>query len=72
MAAAQLLINERGLGILETGFYYWFQVDIGLIMARRLILTGSKVLGVAEIMPYSSGLKRNIVQCLEDFNIPLF
>ncbi len=45
--------------------------DIGLIMARRMTLEGSKVLGVYEIMPYSSGLHRNIIQCLEDFNIPL-
>lgn len=46
--------------------------DIGLIMARRLTLEGTKVEGVAEIMPYSNGLKRNIVQCLDDFNIPLY
>ncbi len=46
--------------------------DIGLIMARRMTLEGAKVLGVAEIMPYSNGLNRNIVQCLEDFNIPLY
>lgn len=46
--------------------------DIGLIMARRMTLEGAKVLAVAEIMPYSSGLKRNIKQCLEDFNIPLY
>ena len=46
--------------------------DIGLIMARRMTLEGAKVLAVSEIMPYSSGLKRNIVQCLEDFNIPLY
>lgn len=46
--------------------------DIGLIMARRMTLEGAKVLGVAEIMPYSNGLPRNIKQCLEDFNIPLF
>ena len=46
--------------------------DIGLIMARRLTLEGAKVLGVAEIMPYSNGLNRNIVQCLHDFNIPLY
>lgn len=45
--------------------------DIGLIMARRMTLEGAKVLAVAELMPYSGGLKRNIVQCLEDFNIPL-
>lgn len=46
--------------------------DIGLIMARRMTLEGAKVVGVAEIMPYSNGLNRNIVQCLEDFNIPLY
>ena len=46
--------------------------DIGLIMARRMQLEGASVLGVAEIMPYSNGLNRNIVQCLNDFNIPLF
>lgn len=46
--------------------------DIGLIMARRLTLEGAKVLRVCEIMPYSSGLARNIAQCLDDFGIPLF
>ena len=46
--------------------------DIGLIMARRMTLEGAKVLAVCEIMPYSSGLKRNIVQCLDDFGIPLY
>lgn len=46
--------------------------DIGLIMARRLTLEGAHVLGVAEIMPYSNGLPRNVKQCLEDFNIPLY
>lgn len=45
--------------------------DIGLIMARRMTLQGAKVKMVAEIMPYSGGLKRNIVQCLDDFDIPL-
>lgn len=45
--------------------------DIGLIMARRMSLQGAKVKLVAEIMPYSGGLKRNIVQCLDDFGIPL-
>ena len=45
--------------------------DIGLIMARRLRFEGAEVVGVYEIMPYPSGLKRNIVQCLEDYNIPL-
>lgn len=46
--------------------------DIGLIMARRLTLEGAKVLAVAELMPYSNGLNRNIVQCLHDFDIPLY
>ena len=46
--------------------------DIGLIMARRMTLEGAKVLAVVELMPYSNGLTRNIVQCLEDFNIPLY
>lgn len=45
--------------------------DIGLIMARRMTLEGAKVLCVCEIMPYSGGLARNIVQCLDDFGIPL-
>lgn len=46
--------------------------DIGLIMARRMTLEGAKVHAVCEIMPYSSGLKRNIEQCLNDFDIPLY
>lgn len=46
--------------------------DIGLIMARRMTLEGAKVQCVAEIMPYSGGLKRNIVQCLNDYDIPLY
>ncbi|MEW9094851.1 MAG: FAD-dependent oxidoreductase [Clostridiaceae bacterium] len=45
--------------------------DIGLIMARRLTLEGAEVQAVAELMPFSGGLTRNIVQCLDDFNIPL-
>ncbi len=45
--------------------------DIGLIMARRMTLEGAKVLCVCELMPYSNGLNRNIVQCLEDYSIPL-
>ena len=45
--------------------------DIGLIMARRMTLEGAKVKVVAELMPYSGGLKRNIVQCLDDYDIPL-
>ena len=68
--AAQLYMNIEGytLGkrvvILGSG-------DIGLIMARRLTLEGAKVLGVYEVLPYSGGLTRNIVQCLEDYGIPL-
>jgi NADPH-dependent 2,4-dienoyl-CoA reductase/sulfur reductase-like enzyme len=46
--------------------------DIGLIMARRMTLEGATVVGVAELMPYSNGLPRNMKQCLEDFNIPLY
>ena len=46
--------------------------DIGLIMARRMTLEGAKVLAVCEIMPYSNGLNRNIAQCLNDYNIPLY
>ena len=67
---AQRLVNMEGylpgrrVVILGSG-------DIGLIMARRMTLEGAKVLCVAELMPYSGGLKRNIVQCLDDFNIPL-
>ncbi len=67
---AQRLVNMEGwmpgkeVVILGSG-------DIGLIMARRMTLEGAKVRCVAEIMPYSGGLKRNIVQCLEDFDIPL-
>lgn len=68
---AQRLINIDGLEvgkevvILGSG-------DIGLIMARRLTLEGCHVNCVCEIMPYSTGLKRNIVQCLDDYGIPLF
>ena len=46
--------------------------DIGLIMARRMTLEGAKVLACVEVMPYSGGLTRNIVQCLDDFDIPLY
>ena len=46
--------------------------DIGLIMARRLTLEGAKVICVSEIMPYSNGLNRNIAQCLNDYDIPLY
>ena len=68
---AQKFINVKGYAvgkrvvILGSG-------DIGLIMARRLTLEGAKVLAVCEIMPFSSGLKRNIEQCLNDFGIPLY
>lgn len=68
---AQKLINCEGymvgkkVVILGSG-------DIGLIMARRMTLEGAKVEAVCEIMSYSGGLTRNIVQCLEDFNIPLY
>ena len=67
---AQRLVNMEGfmqgkeIVILGSG-------DIGLIMARRMTLEGAKVKVVAELMPYSGGLQRNIVQCLEDFGIPL-
>ena len=67
---AQRLVNIEGflpgrrVVILGSG-------DIGLIMARRMTLEGAKVLVVAELMPYSGGLKRNIVQCLNVFDIPL-
>jgi len=67
---AQRLVNIEGympgkeVVILGSG-------DIGLIMARRMTLEGAKVKVVAELMPYSGGLKRNIVQCLDDFSIPL-
>lgn len=68
--AAQRFVNMEGYNvgkevvILGSG-------DIGLIMARRMTLEGAKVKMVLEIMPYSTGLKRNIVQCLDDFDIPL-
>lgn len=68
---AQKLINCDGYSvgkkvvILGSG-------DIGLIMARRMTLEGAKVEAVCEVMPYSGGLTRNIVQCLEDYNIPLY
>jgi len=68
---AQKFVNLMGylpgkkIAILGSG-------DIGLIMARRLTLEGCEVAGVFEIMPYSNGLTRNVVQCLNDFNIPLY
>ena len=46
--------------------------DVGLIIARRLKFEGANVLGVVEILPYASGLPRNVVQCLDDYDIPLF
>lgn len=67
---AQRLVNMEGfmpgreVVILGSG-------DIGLIMARRMTLEGAKVKVVSELMPYSGGLKRNIVQCLDDYGIPL-
>ena len=69
--AAQLYMNIEGymvgrrVVILGSG-------DIGLIMARRMTLEGAKVLACVELMPYSNGLNRNIVQCLNDYNIPLY
>ena len=68
---AQKYINQNGYMVGKKVFILG-SGDIGLIMARRLTLEGAKVLGVAEIMPYSNGLNRNIVQCLEDYNIPLY
>ncbi len=46
--------------------------DIGLIMARQFVLEGAEVIAIAEVMPYSGGLMRNIVQCVQDFDIPLY
>ena len=69
--AAQRYLNLEGLRI-GTRAFILGSGDIGLIMARRLTLEGAKVLGVAEIMPYSNGLPRNMKQCLEDFDIPLY
>jgi len=87
-AGAIMLPGERPSGVITAGTaqlylnIYGYLVgkrvfilgsgDIGLIMARRLTLEGAKVLGVAELCPYSNGLNRNIVQCLKDFNIPLY
>jgi sarcosine oxidase subunit alpha len=68
---AQAMVNLKGLMpgkrvvILGSG-------DVGLIMARRMTLEGAKVLGVYEIMPQAGGLKRNVVQCLNDYDIPLY
>ena len=69
--AAQRYVNMEGwlpgtrVVILGSG-------DIGLIMARRMTLEGAKVLACVEVMPYSGGLNRNIVQCLNDYDIPLY
>ena len=69
--AAQRYVNVEGwlpgrrVVILGSG-------DIGLIMARRMTLEGAKVLACVEVMPYSGGLNRNIVQCLQDYDIPLY
>ena len=69
--SAQKYINKYGV-LLGKRVFILGSGDIGLIMARRMSLEGAKVLGVAEIMPYSNGLARNIKQCLEDFDIPLY
>jgi NADPH-dependent 2,4-dienoyl-CoA reductase/sulfur reductase-like enzyme len=69
--AAQRMVNMEGflpgkkIVILGSG-------DIGLIMARRLTLEGAEVKAVLELLPYSNGLTRNVVQCLEDYDIPLY
>ena len=68
---AQLFVNCYGYLVGKRVFILG-SGDIGLIMARRMTLEGCKVLGVAELMPYSAGLNRNIVQCLKDFDIPLY
>ena len=68
---AQKLLNCEGFAVGKTAVILG-SGDIGLIMARRMSLEGAKVEAVCEIMPYSGGLTRNIVQCLEDFNIPLY
>lgn len=68
---AQKYMNIEGYMVSKKAFILG-SGDIGLIMARRMTLEGAKVLGVAELMPYSNGLARNIAQCLNDFNIPLF
>lgn len=67
---AQRFINMEGY-MVGRKIFILGSGDIGLIMARRLTLEGAEVIGVAEIMPYSSGLTRNIVQCLYDYDIPL-
>ncbi len=87
-AGALMLPGERSAGVLTAGTAQRFvniegympgrevvilgSGDIGLIMARRMTLEGARVKMVLELMPYSGGLKRNIVQCLDDFGIPLY
>lgn len=68
---AQKYINQQGYMVGRRIFVVG-SGDIGLIMARRMTLEGAKVVGVAEIMPYSAGLPRNLKQCLEDYEIPLY
>ncbi|MDY2728437.1 MAG: FAD-dependent oxidoreductase [Candidatus Onthovivens sp.] len=67
---AQKYLNIDGY-LVGKNVYILGSGDIGLIMARRMTLEGAHVIGVSELMPYSNGLNRNIVQCLNDFNIPL-
>ncbi len=67
---AQELINMHGYKVGKKAVILG-SGDIGLIMARRLTFEGTEVKAVVELMPYSSGLNRNIVQCVQDFNIPL-
>ena len=69
--SAQKYCNKQGI-LVGKNVFILGSGDIGLIMARRMTLEGAKVLGVAEIMPYSNGLARNIKQCLQDFDIPLY
>ena len=68
---AQRMMNMEGCRMGKEVVIYG-SGDIGLIMARRMTLEGAKVKAVVEIMPFSSGLNRNIAQCLEDYGIPLF
>lgn len=68
---AQLFLNEYGYMVGKKVFILG-SGDIGLIMARRLTLEGAKVLGVAELCAWSNGLNRNMVQCLYDYDIPLY
>ncbi|MGF0040327.1 FAD-dependent oxidoreductase [Peptoniphilaceae bacterium SGI.131] len=68
---AQRLLNMEGLMVGKEVVIYG-SGDIGLIMARRMTLEGAKVKCVVEISPFSSGLQRNIAQCLDDYDIPLY